>query len=64
MHKSTHGFDFWDNYKDIITEMYVNKKYTTNQISKEFQCDPTTILRQLKRWNVPIREIRHNAIYD
>lgn len=64
MHKSTHGFDFWNKYKEQIIEMYSSKKMSANKIAEKFQCDPTTIMRQLKRWNVSIRNIRCNAIYD
>lgn len=64
MHKSTHGFDFWDNYKEQIIQMYSLENMSANKIAKKFQCDPTTIIRQLKRWNVPIHQKRCNSIYD
>lgn len=44
--------------------MYVNQNKSSNSIAKFFKCDSSTILRQLKRWNAPIRRKRYNAKYD
>lgn len=44
--------------------MYVNQNKSSNSIAKIFKCDSSTILRQLKRWNVHIRRKRYNAKYD
>lgn len=63
MHKSTHGYEFWDNYKEQIIDSYINKNESSNSIAKEFGCDPSTIIRQLKRWSVNIRKNRYNSKY-
>lgn len=63
MHKSTHGFEFWDNYKEQIIDLYINQNKSANSIAKEFECDPSTITRQLKRWSITIRQKRYNAKY-
>lgn len=62
MHKSNGGFDFWDTQKDKVIKMYVEQNLSCNKIAKEYKCDPSTISRQLNRWNIPKRE-RYNALY-
>lgn len=64
MHKSTHGFVFWDSQKEQIIDLYVNQNKSANSIAKEFECDPSTITRQLKRWNIPVHQNRCNAKYS
>lgn len=63
MHKSTHGFEFWDNHKEQIVDLYINQNKSANSIAKEFECDPSTIIRQLKRWSIAIHKKRYNAKY-
>lgn len=62
MHKSNAGFDFWDNEKEQVLNLYINKELSANEISKIYGCNGTTILRQLKRWNIKTRK-RSNAKY-
>lgn len=64
MHKSVQGFDFWDKHKDEIIKLYVNEIKSANYISKQYKCDPSTIIRRLNRWQIPIRKIRYNSKYS
>lgn len=64
MHRSNGGFDFWDKEKDKIIDMYVNDKMSSCKIAKIYDCHDSTIIRQLKRWDVEIRRNRYNNIYD
>lgn len=62
MHKSSAGFEYWDKYREDIESKY-NDGISSNQIANFYKCDLSTILRQLKRWNVYIRKERYNALY-
>jgi hypothetical protein len=63
IHKSNGGFEFWDNEKEKVLDMYINKHMRTGQIAKEYNCRGGTILNHLKRWGISIRKERNNAIY-
>lgn len=62
MHKSNGGYEFWDNEKDNVEKMYLDGM-STNEIGKIYNCYGSTILNHLKRWGVPIRKQRYNALY-
>lgn len=62
MHKSNGGFEFWDTQKEKVVKMYVEQNLSCNKIAKEYKCDPSTISRQLDRWNISKRK-RYNALY-
>lgn len=64
MHKSNGGYDFWDSIKDEIINKYLQDKISSNQIAMEYKCDGSTVLKHLKRWNVPIRKERYNSTYS
>lgn len=50
------GFDI-EAYKEEIIDLYSNKKYSTNKISKYYdnKIGTKTINKWLKKWNIPIR---------
>ena len=64
MHKSTNGFDFWNKEKDTVIDMYLGQKMSSNQIAKHYECDPSTIISHLKRWNIERRKERANSQYN
>lgn len=54
---SSHNFD-----KKMLEEMYINRKMTSREIAKELNTDKVVILRYLKKYKIPVRNM-HEAKY-
>lgn len=64
MHKSNGGLLFWEIQKEKIIHMYLEERRSSNYIAKVYDCNPSTILRYLKYWGIPIRKSRYNSVYS
>ena len=64
MHKSNGGYEFWDSKKDEVISKYVDDGRSSNSIATDYGCDSSTILRQLKRWDIGRRKDRYNSTYN
>lgn len=63
MHKSNGGYEFWDNEKEKILNLYLTEGQSCEKIGKLYGCYGSTIINHLKRWGVEIRKRRANALY-
>lgn len=58
---------FWEEHKNDIINEYVNNKKSADVICKQYDCDPSSIIRHLREWGVSIRNSaldRYNGLYD
>lgn len=60
--------NYWNDNKEQIIDMYLNKNLISREIAEEHGCWPTTIIHYLKKWGVPVRNHRnrerYNSIYN
>lgn len=62
LHRSQTSSEYWDNNKEDIVDLYINKNQTTEEIAKKYNCVGSTIGNHLKEWG--ISKQRPNSIYN
>lgn len=50
--------------KELLRDLYINKKLETNEIARKFNCSTTTIVKRLHYYDIPIRRIRRDIPQD
>jgi predicted DNA-binding protein YlxM (UPF0122 family) len=48
--------------KDILEDLYINKKLSTHQIARQFNCDPGVIQRRLRECNLKLRSPKKKIV--
>jgi len=48
--------------KDILEELYIDKRFSTRQIADRLDTGRSTVYRKLKKYNIPIRDISESHI--
>jgi len=46
--------------KAVLRDLYINKKFDTNQIARKFNCSTKTIVERFHHYGIPIRKTRIN----
>lgn len=63
-HDRDKSIEIWSKEKENLYYLYSVKKLSSNKIGNIYGCDGTTVLRWLKYFNIPLREVRVNSIYN
>jgi len=50
--------------KEVLRDLYTNKKLDTNEIARKFNCSTTTIVKRLHHHDIPIRRTRIDITHD
>lgn len=48
--------------KDVLENLYINKKLSTHKIAKQFNCDPGVIQRRLREYKIELRQPKKKII--
>jgi len=53
----------WDKIltKEILEDLYINKKNSANEIAKKFKCVGNTVLKLIKKYNIPKRPFNESV---
>ena len=53
----------WDKIltKEILEDLYINKKNSAQEIAKKFKCSINTVLRLIKKYNIPKRTFNESV---
>lgn len=50
--------------RELLEDLYINKNLTSYEICKFFNCCPTTVIKNLRKYSIPVRRpvVRYNKI--